>query len=107
MEHKSGIQYIKLGKTKMAMLTNELDPTLLRKSLIRKLYEMRWGVEVDFRDFKQTFDRKKFRCKRSDRVIIEAAWSMLAFSLVKHWTQRHIRKQRKDQRRASFNVVKY
>ncbi len=94
--------YIKIGKTKMAMLTNELDPCQLSKALIKKLYRMRWSVEVDFRDFKQTFNRKKFRCKQSDRVIIEATWSMLTFTLMKWWTRQHIPQRRETQHRASF-----
>lgn len=96
---------IKIGKTKMAMLTNELDPNRMPKELIRELYELRWGVEVDFRDFKQTFDCKKFRCKSAKRVIVEANWSMLAFTLIKWWTHKHLARYRKDSRKASFTLA--
>ena len=97
--------YIKVGKTKMAMLTNELDSTQLPKRLIRTYYEMRWGVEVDFRDFKQTFDCRKFRCKNADRVIVEANWSMLAFTLVKWLTHQQQSQRIKGRYQMSFTLA--
>ncbi len=78
--------YIKIGKTKMAMLTNELSEEFLSKTMIKKFYKMRWGVEVEFRNFKQTFQCKTFHCHNAQRVVIEAQWSLLAFTAMKLWT---------------------
>ena len=77
--------YIKIGKTKMAMLTNELSEEALSKTTIKKFYKMRWGVEIEFRNFKQTFQCKTFHCHNAQRVIVEAHWSLLAFTLMKLW----------------------
>ena len=54
---------VKIGKTKMWMLTSVLESGKLTKTQIVRLYSMRWGIEVEFRGLKQTLDRAKLRCR--------------------------------------------
>jgi hypothetical protein len=67
---------IKIGKTKMWMLTSVLDAKKLRKKEIIRYYKMRWGIEVEFRGLKQTIDKHTLRCRNSDRVLLELDWSI-------------------------------
>lgn len=67
---------VKVGKTKMWMLTNVLDAKKLSKKQIIRFYEMRWGIEVEFRGLKQTIDKHKLRCRNSDRLLVELDWSI-------------------------------
>lgn len=67
---------VKIGKTTMWMLTSVLDRTKLPKKRIIKYYKMRWGVEVEYRGLKQTIDKRKLRCRNSDRVYVELDWSI-------------------------------
>lgn len=67
---------VKVGKTKMWMLTNVLDPKKLNKKQITRFYKMRWGIEVEFRGLKQTIDKHKLRCRNSARLLVELDWSI-------------------------------
>ena len=72
---------IKIGKTKMWMLTSVLDPNKLSVKQIIKYYKMRWGIEVEFRGLKQILDKHDLRCRNSDRVYVELDWSIRAMAI--------------------------
>lgn len=72
---------VKIGKTKMWMLTSVLEKNKLSKKKIIKYYKMRWGVEVEFRGLKQTLDKRALRCRNSDRVYVELDWSIRAMAI--------------------------
>ena len=67
---------VKVGGTKMWMLTSVLDRRQLSKKQIIRFYRMRWGIEVEFRGLKQTIDKHKLRCRNSDRLLSELDWSI-------------------------------
>jgi len=67
---------VKVGKTKMWMLTSVLAPTRLSKKQIIRFYKMRWGIEVEFRGLKQTIDKHTLRSRNSDRLLVELDWSI-------------------------------
>lgn len=67
---------IKIGKTKMWMLTSVMTPTRLSKKQIVRYYKMRWGIEVEFRGLKQTIDKHTLRSRTSDRLLVELDWSI-------------------------------
>ncbi|HSG69579.1 MAG TPA: transposase [Planctomycetaceae bacterium] len=72
---------VKIGQTKMWMLTSVLDSRRLSKLLIARFYRMRWGIELEFRGLKQTLDRAKLRCRNSERLLAELNWSILAMAV--------------------------
>jgi len=72
---------VKIGKTKIWLLTSVLDTEKLSKKQLVRYYKMRWGVEVEFRGLKQTIDKHKLRCRNSDRVIVELDWSIRAMAV--------------------------
>jgi len=72
---------VKVGKTKMWMLTSVLDHKKLSTKQIVRLYKMRWGIEVEFRGLKQTIDKHKLRCRNSDRLLVELDWSIRAMAV--------------------------
>ena len=72
---------IRIGKTTMWMLTSVLDRKKLPKKMLVKYYQMRWGVEVEYRGLKQTMDRHHLRCRNSDRVYVELDWSIRAMAI--------------------------
>lgn len=67
---------VKIGKTKMWMLTSILDQKKLTHKQIVRYYKMRWGIEVEFRGLKQTVDKHKLRCRNSQRLLVELDWSI-------------------------------
>lgn len=72
---------IKIGKTTMWMLTSVLDRQRLPKKKIVQYYQLRWGVEVEYRGLKQTLDKHKLRCRNSDRIYVELDWSLRAMAM--------------------------
>lgn len=44
---------------------------------VLEIYARRWGVELFYRHFKQTFDRHKLRSHIADHVELEATWSLI------------------------------
>ena len=71
---------VKIGKTKMWMLTSVRDRKKLPNKKIIKYYKMRWGIEVEYRGLKQTIDKRNLRCRNSDRVYVELDWSIRAMA---------------------------
>ena len=71
---------VKIGKTWMWMLTSIIDDKKLTITMIIKYYKLRWGLEVEFRGLKQTNDKRKLRCRNSDRIYVELDWSIRAMA---------------------------
>jgi hypothetical protein len=65
------------GRRHIFLVTNVTDPKQLSKSTASRLYRRRWGVEVFFRGFKQTFGRGKLRSRAPQNVELELDWSLL------------------------------
>jgi hypothetical protein len=66
------------GRRTMWLATNVLDSKQLPPCAVREIYRRRWGVEVFFRGFKQTFGRDKLRSHAPQNVELELDWSLLA-----------------------------
>ena len=49
----------------------------LPESEAAEIYRRRWGIEVFFRTFKQTFDKRKLKCTGSVNVALELEWSLI------------------------------
>jgi hypothetical protein len=67
---------VKIGKTKVWLLTSVLNPKQLTRKQLVRVYKMRWGIEVEYRGLKQTIDKHKLRCRNSDRLFVELDWSL-------------------------------
>ena len=72
---------VKVGKTKMWLLTSVLDGRELTNKQIVRYYKMRWGVEVEFRGLKQTLDKRTLRCRNSGRLLAELDWSLRGMAI--------------------------
>ena len=65
------------GKHPMYLVTN-LTKSQLSDQQAATIYGFRWGIELFFRTFKQTFDRRKLRSHSADNAKLELDWSLLA-----------------------------
>jgi hypothetical protein len=72
---------VRIGKTRVYLLTSMLDPAQLTIQQMVKFYKLRWGIEVEFRGLKQTLDRAKLRCRNDVRLIAELHWSIMAMAI--------------------------
>jgi hypothetical protein len=72
---------VKVGATKMWLLTSVIDRARLSQKQLARIYRMRWGIEVEFRGLKQTLDKHKLRCRNSDRLLVELDWSLCGMAI--------------------------
>jgi hypothetical protein len=64
------------GKHPVYLVTN-LNKTQLSDSQAATIYGARWGIELFFRTFKQTFGCRKLRSRSADNATLELDWSLL------------------------------
>jgi hypothetical protein len=75
------LAHVRVGKTKMWLLTSVLDRKRLNRKQLIRVYKMRWGIEVEFRGLKQTIDKHKLCCRNSNRVLVELGWSLCGMAV--------------------------
>lgn len=73
---------MKFGRTPVYLVTNILDPRELPNVAAAQLYQLRWGIELQFRTIKQTFGRSQLRSKTPDRALRELDWSLLGLWMI-------------------------
>jgi hypothetical protein len=78
------------GKQPMCLVTNVLSKTRLSDRRIVDIYKARWGVELFFRTFKQTFGRRKLRSHAAENARLEIDWSLLGLWSVCLLAQREL-----------------
>jgi hypothetical protein len=65
------------GRHPVYLVTSVLNEQRLSDQEVVKIYALRWGVELFYRHFKQTFERRKLRSHTADNAELEATWSLL------------------------------
>ena len=65
------------GRMPCYLVTSVLDDNKLSDKQVTQIYRLRWGIEVFYRHFKQTFERRKLRSKSAENALVEAQWSLL------------------------------
>jgi Transposase DDE domain len=65
------------GRHPVYLVTSVLDEESLSDKQIIEIYALRWGVELFYRQFKQTFGRRKLRSHCGANATVEATWSLL------------------------------
>jgi hypothetical protein len=73
---------LKRGEQTIYLLTSVLDPAELSAQDASLLYEMRWGVEVFYRSYKQTLDRRTVKSRTPATALAEVAATMLGLWLL-------------------------
>lgn len=65
------------GRSPVYLVTSLLGASRFPDARLGQLYRQRWGVEVSFRNFKQTFDRRKLRSGTPENAMREQVWSLV------------------------------
>ena len=73
---------LRVGRRVMHLVTNVLDDQALSDAAAVRLYQLRWGIELQFRTVKQTFGRRKLRSRTPERAYVELDWSLLGLWLI-------------------------
>jgi hypothetical protein len=64
------------------LVTNVISEKALSSRQASQLYRLRWGVELQFRSYKQTFGRGKLRSRTSAHATVELDWSLLGLGMI-------------------------
>jgi hypothetical protein len=64
------------------LVTDVLSTKELSDRQAAKLYRLRWGVELQFRSYKQTFGRGKLLSRTPQRALVELDWSLLGLWMI-------------------------
>jgi hypothetical protein len=70
------------ARGRVYLLTNVLSQRRLTDSQAAKLYRLRWGVELQFRTFKQTFGRNELRSRTAEAALAELEWSLFGLWMI-------------------------
>jgi hypothetical protein len=74
---------LKRRNRRIHLLTNELDSTRLSRTMATELYRARWGVEIGYRELKQTLNRRKLSSRSARVGANELAAVILAWALLR------------------------
>ena len=67
---------------KVYLVTSVLNGKSLPWQQASAMYKLRWGIELQFRSFKQTFGRGKLRSRTADHALVELDWSLVGLWLL-------------------------
>jgi len=73
---------------KVCLVTSVLSDRQLSATQARRLYRLRWGVELQFRAFKQTFNRGTLRSRTADNALVELDWSLVGLWMIQLYATR-------------------
>lgn len=75
------------GRHPVYLVTSVRDETILSDEQVVRIYALRWGIELFYRHFKQTFERHKLRSHVAANAELEATWSLLGLWAMSLHTQ--------------------
>ncbi len=70
------------GKQPVYLVTSVLSKQHLSDKQAVEIYRYRWGIELFFRTFKQTFGRTKLRSHSAKNAELELDWSLVALWII-------------------------
>jgi hypothetical protein len=73
---------VRSARGSMFLVTNVLSERELSIAALKRLYLLRWGIELQFRTIKQTFGRGKLRSRNADHAVAELEWSLIALTMI-------------------------
>ena len=68
---------LKRGKKRIYFVTSILGRRVLSDQKLLGIAKRRWGVELFFRSWKQTFDKRKLRSHKAEHALVELDWALI------------------------------
>jgi uncharacterized Zn finger protein (UPF0148 family) len=93
------------GRKTWHLLSSVLDQKQLSDKLIATIYALRWGIEVFYRSFKQTFSRRKLLSDSAANAQTEAQWSLLGLWAMMFHAQHVLAQKKVSPKRVSIARV--
>lgn len=70
------------GRGEVYLVSSVLDENQLTTEQASLIYRGRWGIELQFRSFKQTYGRSKLRSRTPEHAEMELHWSLLGLTML-------------------------
>jgi len=70
------------GRGEVFLVSSVLDEKELTAEQASLIYRGRWGIELQFRSFKQTYGRSKLRSHTPEHAEIELHWSLVGLTML-------------------------
>jgi hypothetical protein len=90
------LMVLQRDKQKVYLLTNVFDRKQLSDEEAGVLYEMRWGIEVFYRSYKQTLSRRRLLSRTPATCLAECSWTMVGLWLLGLMTVQRLASQGVD-----------
>lgn len=71
------------------LVTSVRNSLRLSDRQVSEIYRRRWGIELFFRHFKQTFGRRKLRSHKAEHAVCELEWSLLGLWTMLFYARKH------------------
>lgn len=79
------LRFLSPGGLPVVLLTNEFDEARLTDDAMRRIYQARWGIELYYRTFKQTWGFRQLLSRTPQTALNEQRWRIVAL-----WTLQHL-----------------
>jgi hypothetical protein len=93
------------GARQPLYLVTSVPASRLNERQVIDIYRRRWGIELFFRHFKQTFQRRKLRSASAEPALVELHWSLLGLWGMALYAQVELERQQLDPARLSVACV--
>lgn len=93
------------GKHPVYLVTSVLSQKKLTDRQLLEIYRARWGIEVFYRSFKQTFARRKLRSHCPQHACLELDWSLVGLWAVCLYAKCHQQRRNLDLAKTSVAGV--
>lgn len=70
------------GRKEVCLVTNVLDPQQLDATQASRCYRLRWGIELWYRQLKQTAARRQLASHAPEQATLELAWLVVAMAVL-------------------------
>jgi len=87
------------------LVTSVTNPRKLSDQAAVEIYGRRWGIELFYRSYKQTFERGKLRSHNPDNVAVEMEWSLLGMWALGLHSHQHLTSKGVPPEKISFAGV--
>lgn len=89
------------GGHPVVLLTNEFDEAQLSDEAMKAIYAARWGIEVYYRTFKQTWGFRQLQSRTPETALNEQRWRIISLWTIQHLIARQLQASGHDPRRFS------
>jgi hypothetical protein len=93
------------GRQPVYLITSVTDRRKLSDQAATQIYARRWGIELFYRHYKQTFERRKLRSHNPDNAAVEMEWSLLGMWALGLHSHHHLISQGVAPEKISFAGV--